>query len=66
MDIDFEDARQYFEGIDYPASKEEVADGARENGAPEELLERVYSLSTPEFSGPEQVVEDLRAAPRAG
>jgi hypothetical protein len=66
MDIDPEDARRYFEDLDYPASKGAVAEGARDNDAPEELVERIYSLSTPEFSSPDHVVEDLEAAPRAG
>ncbi len=66
MENNLDDARQYFEGLDYPASKGEVADGARENGAPDDLVERVQTLSTPEFSGPEHVVEELRAMPSAG
>ena len=66
MEIDADDARQYFEDVEYPASKEAVAEGARENGAPDELVERLQSLSTPEFSSAEHVAEDLRAAPRAG
>jgi hypothetical protein len=66
MDIDADDARRYFEDLDYPASKEQVVEGARGNDAPEELVERIASLSTPEFSSAEKVAEDLRASPRAG
>lgn len=66
MEIDAEDARRYFEGLDYPASKESVAAAAQENDAPDELVERLRTLPTPEFSSPDHVVEELDAAPRGG
>jgi hypothetical protein len=39
---------------------------AESNGAPDELTEMIGTLGRPEFSGPEDVVEELRAAPGAG
>jgi hypothetical protein len=39
VDFDPDGARQYLEGIDYPASKEDLASAAEGNGAPEELVE---------------------------
>jgi hypothetical protein len=65
MDFNPDDAQQYLEGADYPASKEDVASTAQSNGAPEELVERIRALSTPEFSSPEEVVSDLRAFPQS-
>jgi hypothetical protein len=65
MDFDPDDAQQYLEGVDYPASKEEVASAAEGNGAPDELVGMIQSLGTPEFSGPEQVVTELRAFPQS-
>jgi Protein of unknown function (DUF2795) len=50
MDFDPDDAQQYLEDVDYPASKEEVASAAESNGAPEELVGMIQSLGTPEFS----------------
>jgi hypothetical protein len=50
MDFNPDDAQQYLEGVEYPASKEEVASSAEGNGAPDELVERIQALSTPEFS----------------
>ena len=41
MDFDPEDTTQYLEGVDYPASKEDLASAAESNGAPEELVERI-------------------------
>ncbi len=66
MDFNPEDARRYIEDLDYPASKEDLISGAESNGAPEELIERLGTLSTPDFSGPDEVITELRASPTAG
>ena len=65
MDFNPDDARQYLEGAEYPASKDDVASTAESNGAPEELVERIQSLSTPEFSSAEEVTTELRAFPQS-
>lgn len=65
MGFNPDDAQQYLEGADYLASKEEVASTAENNGAPDELVERIRALSTPEFSSTEQVVSELRAFPQS-
>ena len=58
-----DDAYQYIEGADYPATKEDLISSAESNGAPEELIERLGTLSTPEYSDPDEVVRELRSAP---
>ena len=65
MDFNPDDAPQYLEGVDYPASKEEIISAAEGNGAPESLVGMLGSLSRPEYSGPEEVAEDLRAFPQS-
>jgi len=65
MDFNPDDAQQYLEGADYPASKEDVASTAESNGAPEGLVERIRSLSTPEFSSADEVTTELRAFPQS-
>jgi hypothetical protein len=65
MDFNPEDARQYLEGAEYPASKEDLISAAEGNDAPEALLDRSRTLGRKEFSGPEEVVEELRASPTA-
>ena len=65
MDFNPDDAQQYLEGANYPASKEDVASTAQSNGAPEELVERIRALSTPEFSSADEVVTELRAFPQS-
>ncbi len=66
MDFDPDDARQYLEGVDYPASKEDLASAAEGKGAPEELVARLRTLGRPDFSGPDEVVAELESSPTAG
>ena len=66
MDFDPDDARQYLEDVDYPASKEDLVSAAEDNGAPDELLERLRTLGRPTFSGPEEVVAELESSPTSG
>jgi hypothetical protein len=66
VDINPGEATQYLEGVDYPASKEDLASAAKDNGAPEELVERLGTLGRPTFSGPDEVVAELEASPTSG
>jgi hypothetical protein len=66
VDINPREATQYLEGVDYPASKEDLASAAKDNGAPEELVERLGTLGRPTFSGPDEVVAELEASPTSG
>ena len=65
LDFNPDDAPQYLEGVDYPASKEDLISAAENNGAPESLVGMLGALSRPEYSGPEEVAEDLRAFPQS-
>ena len=66
MDFDPDDARQYLEDVDYPASKEDLASAAKSNGAPDELVERLHTLGRPTFSGLDEVVAELESSPTSG
>ncbi len=66
MASDAEDARQYLQGVDYPAKKEQLISTAEDNGAPEELLDMIGTMDRPEFNEEEDVIAELRAAPGAG
>jgi hypothetical protein len=61
-----EDAPEYPEGVDYPAGKEDSISAAETNDAPDELIELIGTVGRSEFSGPEDVVEELQASPCAG
>jgi hypothetical protein len=47
--------RRYLKDVQYPASKDDLVSAARDNDAPEELIERLVGLSIKEYSGPEEV-----------
>jgi hypothetical protein len=66
VDFNPDEARQYLEDVDYPASKEDLVSAAEGNGAPDELLERLRTLGRPTFSGPEEVVAELESSPTSG
>jgi hypothetical protein len=66
VDINPDEATQYLDGVDYPASKEDLASAAENNGAPDELVERLRTLGRPDFSGPDEVVEELASSPTSG
>ncbi|MDP8900838.1 MAG: DUF2795 domain-containing protein [Actinomycetota bacterium] len=61
MDINPDDAQQYLQGVEYPASKADVVSAAENNGAPDTLMRMIEGLNRPEFSEQEQVLEDLRS-----
>ena len=65
MNFDPDDSQQYLEGVDYPASKEDVVNAAEQNGAPDTMIRMLEGLSRPEFSGQEEVLEDLRSFPQS-
>jgi Protein of unknown function (DUF2795) len=66
VDFDPDDAKQYIEGAEYPASKGEIISTAESNGAPDAVIEAIGRLPTPEFASADDVVADLRAVPGAG
>jgi hypothetical protein len=66
VDFNPDDTTQYLEGVDYPASKEDLASAAESNGAPEELVERLRTLGRPTFSDPGEVVAELESSPTSG
>lgn len=65
MDFNLDEAHQYFEGVQYPASKEDLISAAESNNAPDALVERIGALGRAEFSNSEDVVEELQASPQS-
>ena len=65
VDINPDDAQQYLQGVEYPASKEDVVSAAENNGAPDVITRMLEGLSRSEFSEQEQVLEDLRSFPQS-
>lgn len=65
MAFDPEEARQYLQGVNYPANKEEIVNTAESNDAPEELLDMLGTMGRPEFTEEEGIIAELRASPEA-
>jgi Protein of unknown function (DUF2795) len=60
MDVNPIEVQRHLGGIDYPASKDEVVRTAESNGAPQEVVEALQSMSSEQFEGPDDVQEALR------
>ena len=51
--------QQYLEGVDYPASKDELVSTAKSNEAPHDFIKRLVDLPIIESPDPERVRESL-------
>lgn len=57
-----QDIKQYIEGAEYPTTRQNLTTFAENNGAPVEVVHRLNQLpSNADYSGPEEVVEELEA-----
>ena len=63
MALNVDEAQKYLEGVEYPASKETLLSTAEGNDAPGELIELIEGVPLGEFSGPEELMNHLRAVP---
>ncbi len=43
---------KYLKGVDFPASKDNLIEKARANGAPEEVIDMINDLSEDNFNSP--------------
>ncbi len=67
VDRDPDDARRYFDGVDYPANKADLLAAAQANNAPESFIARLLDLPEgSEFSGPEEAADALRGPAGGG
>lgn len=48
---------KYLKGMDYPASKDDLISKARANGAPDEVIDMINSLSESSFNSPVDVAK---------
>jgi len=49
--------QKFLEGIHYPASKEDLINTARKNGAPREVMDLIQQLPGDEYGGPQDVMK---------
>jgi len=53
---------QHLPGVRFPAEKEQIASTAENNGAPQELVERIRNASRERFNGPDEVLQEVRGS----
>jgi len=51
--------QKYLHGMDYPASKDDLIDCAKENGAPKEVLDQLDSLRSDHFNSPVEISKHI-------
>lgn len=49
--------QNYLGGVSYPASKEELVKQARQNDAPQEVVDTIEGLPGEQFGGPQDVMK---------
>ena len=54
--------QQYLQGINFPASKEEVASDAESNGAPQDFVDQIRNAATERFNSPEKVLQTVQGS----
>jgi hypothetical protein len=62
MAFDVTEVQGYLKGIEYPASREDVASQAEDNGAPDDLVSALRDLDDEEFEGPNEVMAGMKGA----
>jgi hypothetical protein len=47
-------------GVRFPVEKDQVADSAEQNDAPQELVEKIRNADTQRFNGPDEVLQAVQ------
>jgi uncharacterized protein DUF2795 len=58
--LDVSTLQQHLPGVRFPAEKDQVADTAESNGAPQELVEKIRNANTQRFNGPDEVLRAVQ------
>jgi hypothetical protein len=62
MAFQITEVQKALKGVDYPASKDELASHAEGNGADRELVEALRGMSKNSFDGPNAVMKELKGS----
>jgi hypothetical protein len=49
--------QSYLAGINYPATKDDLIEAAKNNGAPKEIMEVIKGFDEDEYGGPQEVMK---------
>jgi Protein of unknown function (DUF2795) len=62
MAFQITEVQKALKGVDYPASKAQLADHAAGNGADRELVDALRGMDTDSFDGPNAVMKALKGS----
>jgi hypothetical protein len=62
MAFQITEVQKSLKGVDYPASKDELAATAERNGADRELVDALRNMSKSSFDGPNAVMKELKGS----
>jgi hypothetical protein len=62
MAFQITEVQKALKGVDYPASKDELADHAERNGADRDLVEALRGMGKSSFDGPNAVMKELKGS----
>jgi hypothetical protein len=62
MAFQITEVQKALKGVDYPASKEELASHAEGNGADRELVDALRTMNKQSFDGPNAVMKELKGS----
>jgi Protein of unknown function (DUF2795) len=62
MAIQITDVQKALKGVDYPASRDELASHAENNGADREIVEALRGMGKSSFDGPNAVMKELKGS----
>ena len=58
-DVNPIEVQKFLSGMDYPASKQEILDNARQQGANENVMSALEQIADREYDGPSGVSKEL-------
>ena len=56
------EVQKALKGVDYPASRDELADHAERNGADRELVDSLRGMGKDTFDGPNAVMKEMKGS----
>jgi hypothetical protein len=62
MALQVTEVQKALKGVDYPATKEELASQAERNGGDRELVEALRNMGKDSFDGPNAVMKELKGS----
>jgi hypothetical protein len=62
MALQITEVQKALKGVDYPASRDDLAAHAERNGADRELVDALRNMSKRSFDGPNAVMKELKGS----